>query len=102
MPEPLIVGPGDFQALPAVPAQRRCSCGQPTRWSHLQYLGRGRSAPVYLCAGCGLVYRGNEREGGNSPVPVKSRRPVPEQGPPENPVLGQELAERLRQLLADP
>lgn len=96
------MGPSEFQGLPPVPLQRLCGCGQRTRWSHLQYLGRGRSAPVYVCVGCGLVYRGSEGDGARPPTASKRRRPLPQDGPPENPVLGEELAARLRQLLSEP
>ena len=95
------MGPGEFQGLPPVPSGRLCGCGQRTRWSHLQYLGRGRSAPVYVCAGCGLVYRGPEGDRTRQPVASKSRRPLPQEGAPENPVLGEEAAAQLRQLLAN-
>ncbi|MGC2191681.1 MAG: hypothetical protein WA751_05055 [Candidatus Dormiibacterota bacterium] len=95
------MGPGEFQGLPPLPQGRLCSCGQRTRRSHLQYLGRGRSAPVYMCSGCGLVYRGSEGEGARQPAPPKSHRPLPQEGPPENPVLDDEVAAKLRQLLSD-
>lgn len=94
------MGPGEFLSLPPVPPQRVCSCGQRTRWSHLQYLGRGRSAPLYVCAGCGLVYRGREDDGRRESAASKSRQPLPQEGPPENPVLDEELAAKLRQLLS--
>ncbi|MGH7610647.1 MAG: hypothetical protein ACREN4_01375 [Candidatus Dormibacteria bacterium] len=87
-----------FQSLPTLPAQRLCPCGQPVRWSHLEYLGSGRTAGVYLCAGCGLAYRG--------PVPERSSRgrakahPLPAQGHPENPVLDEEMGRRLKELLS--
>ena len=96
------MGPSEFQALPPVPALRLCSCGQRTRWSHLQYLGRGRSSPVYICVGCGRSYRGREAEGALEQVRSKSRKPLPEGGPPDNPVLDEQVAAKLRRLLSDP
>ncbi len=95
------MGPGEFQGLPPVPPERLCGCGQRTRWSHLQYLGRGRTAAVYVCAGCGLAYRGREGDGARNSTPPKTRKPLPQEGPPENPVLGEEMAARLRQLISD-
>ncbi|HEY6538540.1 MAG TPA: hypothetical protein VI138_05800 [Candidatus Dormibacteraeota bacterium] len=94
------MAPGEFQGLPLVPATRACGCGQRVRWSHLEYLGRGRSAPLYVCVGCGLSYRGQEGEGERRASAARSRRPLPEEGPPSNPVLDEATAERLRQLLA--
>lgn len=94
--------PGEFQGLPPVPAQRLCGCGHRIRWSHLLYLGRGRSAPLYHCAGCGLVYRGSEDTGARMPAVARKQRPLPEEGPPANPVLDEEIAAKLRQLLEGP
>ncbi len=96
------MGPVEFQGLPPIPAQRLCGCGQRIRWSHLQYLGRGRSGPLYVCAGCGLVYRGREEAGALAPAVARKRRPLPEEGPPLNPVLDEEIAAKLRQLLEGP
>lgn len=96
------MGPSAFMALPSVPPRRVCSCGQPTRWSHLQYLGRGRSAPIHLCVGCGLAYRGGERDRGREPTGPRRERPLPRGGPPDNPVLDEEVATKLRQLVSPP
>jgi hypothetical protein len=96
------VGPSEFQALPQVPVLRLCTCGQRTRWGHLQYLGRGRSAPVYVCAGCGRAYRGGVAEGIASKAEPRSRKPLPAGGPPDNPVLDERVAAQLRALLSDP
>jgi hypothetical protein len=96
------VGPSEFQALPPVPALRLCTCGQRTRWSHLEYLGRGRSAPLYVCAGCGRAYRGGTAEGSSQKAEARSRKPLPAGGPPDNPVLDEQAAAKLRALLSDP
>ncbi|MGC1185464.1 MAG: hypothetical protein WBA31_10015 [Candidatus Dormiibacterota bacterium] len=96
------MGPGEFLGLPMVPPQRLCSCAQRIRWSHLQYLGRGKSAPVYVCSGCGLVFRGRGEEGGRESAPAQRRRPLPAEGSPDNPVLDEEVAAKLRQLLSGP
>jgi len=95
------MGPGEFQGLAPVPVQRLCGCGGRVRWSHLRYLGRGRSAPIYTCVGCGLVYRGNAGEDSRQPASFKRRAPLPAEGPPENPVLDEEVAARLRHLLSN-
>ncbi len=95
------MGPSEFQTLPQVSAVRLCTCGQRIRWSHLQYLGRGRSAPVYVCVGCGRAYRGGAAEGSAQKAEPRSRKPLPAGGPPDNPVLDQKVAAQLRALLSD-
>jgi len=96
------VEPGEFETLPLVPALRVCSCGQRTRWSHLQYVGKGRSAAVYICVGCGRAFRGGAAEASARKSEPRSRKPLPTGGPPDNPVLDQEVAAKLRALLSDP
>jgi hypothetical protein len=92
------LGPAQLQALPPVPPGRRCGCGQPVRSSHLEYLGRGQSVSIYICAGCGLAYRG--AAGATAPKPApRSRKPLPDGGHPENPVLDPGLAATLKELL---
>ena len=92
------MGPTQLQALPALPPTRRCGCGQQVRSSHLEYLGRGQSVPIYTCGGCGLAYRGSPGSGAQKTLP-RSRKPLPDGGHPENPVLDPTLAARLRELL---
>jgi hypothetical protein len=92
------VGPSDFLRLSEVTPQRICGCGQRVRWSHLQYLGKGRSAPVYVCSGCGLAYRGHDAEAAQERPASRSKRPLPDQGPPDNPVIDEDVAARLREL----
>jgi hypothetical protein len=96
------MGPSDFLRLSAVPAQLVCGCGQRLRRSHLQYLGQGRSAPVYLCPGCGLAYRGHDTEASSERPPGRSRRPLPDQGHPDNPVIDEAAAAQLRELFPGP
>ena len=95
------MGPSEFQALPRVPALRLCTCGQRTRWSHLQYLGRGGSAPVYVCVGCGRAYRGGAAEGSSQKAVPRSRKPLPAGGPPANPVLDEEVAAKLQEMIGE-
>ncbi|MHB1522886.1 MAG: hypothetical protein ACYCS9_05040 [Candidatus Dormibacteria bacterium] len=80
--------------LPPVPRERVCRCGARVGRSHLEYLGGGRSLPVYVCSGCGLGYRG---DGPTAPAASshRSRKPLPEGGSPENPVLDPEIARRI-------
>ncbi len=92
------MGPDQLQRLPQLPGSRLCSCGGRLLRSHLEYVGRGSTIPIYTCAGCGLAYRG--RQDSKPPSPARpSRRPLPDEGSPANPVLGAELADRLRRLL---
>ncbi len=85
-------------ALPQLPGSRACPCGGRLGWSHREYLGGGQTLAVYLCANCGLAYRGGS---GAAPDAAgrRSRKPLPSGGSPENPVLDPETAERLRRLL---
>ncbi|MFN2452412.1 MAG: hypothetical protein ABR541_08670 [Candidatus Dormibacteria bacterium] len=78
----------------------RCpSCGGALRLSHRRYLGSRRSLPVRRCEACTLVVEGRAQEdaevsGGRQ---HRSRKPLPDEGPPPNPVLDDELAQRLRE-----
>lgn len=57
---------------------------------------------MYVCAGCGLAYRGREGEGARQPTASQRQRPLPQEGPPENPVFDEQVAAKLRQLLSGP
>ena len=92
------MGPAQLQALPVLPPTRVCTCGNPLALSHVEYLGRGESVPIHRCRGCGLLYRGAPGAGGRQP-PRRSRKPLPDGGHPENPVLASDVADRLRELL---
>jgi len=95
------MGPTELQRLPELPRLRVCGCGGQLRWSHLEYLGNGRTVPLYICGACGLAYRGRSGERPARESAARSRRPLPEGGPPDNPVLDAALAARLRELLGD-
>lgn len=89
----------DVSRLDPTPAGRTCSaCGGPLRRSHLVYVGGGESVAVDVCRGCGRAFRGPTSEGVSaaSRSPRRSRRPLPDEGPPDNPVIDPALAERLR------
>jgi len=64
----------------------------------LEYSGRGQSVAIHICPGCGQAYRAAPpaRE---DQAQKRSRKPLPDGGPPANPVLDPELAARLRELL---
>jgi uncharacterized protein with PIN domain len=86
---------------PDTPAEsrprRRClSCGSELRFSHREYAGKGASAAVLRCSGCGDVIRDSARESVQAPQRHTSKRHRDlDAGPPANPVLDPELAARL-------
>jgi hypothetical protein len=113
--------------LPPAPAGRVCpGCGAALRFSHRAYAGGGRSVDVLQCGGCGLTYRGAERDaaeaerlrseqatarrerreereraaGATARRQGSGRRPLDE-GAPDNPVIDEETARRLREQLGD-
>ena len=83
-------------------SQRTCPlCGGELRLSHREYLGGRRSVRVLRCAGCGNQIRGEPQEDDARPraQPPPRRRPLPEGGQPDNFVLDDATADRLRQML---
>ena len=58
---------------------------------------------VLRCTACGTQVRGQPQDDDARPRPAlpARRRPLPDGGHPENPVLDEATAERLRQLLGD-
>jgi hypothetical protein len=101
-------------ALDPLPASRTCTlCGAPTRPSHQVDAGGGDTVLVHRCTGCGATYRGGlrtaaERDArGRREIEERrarrreerpGRRPLDEGGP-DNPVLDEETAARLKDLL---
>jgi uncharacterized protein with PIN domain len=83
--------------------RRRCpSCGAELRFSHREYAGKGASAAVLRCTGCGEVIRDSARESVQAPQRHTSKRHRElDAGPPENPVIDPELAARLLQASRD-
>jgi uncharacterized protein with PIN domain len=77
--------------------RRRCTkCGGDLRFSHREYAGKGMSAAVLRCAGCGDVIHDTARE--SAPVTQRhtsKRHRDLDAGPPANPVLDPEIAARL-------
>ena len=57
--------------------------------------------PILRCRGCGNQVRGEPQDDGARPRPQQParRRPLPEGGQPDNFVLDDTTAERLRQML---
>ena len=83
--------------------RRRCAkCGGDLRFSHREYAGKGMSAAVLRCAGCGDVIHDTARES----APVQQRHTSKrhrdlDAGPPPNPVLDPEIAARLLDSTSD-
>jgi len=77
------------------------------RRSHVAYLGGNREAVVRRCEVCGTTQQGpamsrDERVGAGVPVQPPSarqrkKRPLPDGGSPDNPVLDSDLARLLRE-----
>ena len=76
-------------------------CGGELRLSHREYLGGRRSVRVLSCVGCGSQVRGEPQDDDARPraQPPPRRRPLPEGGQPDNFVIDDATAERLRQML---
>ena len=80
------------------------------RRSHVAYLGGNREAVVHRCEVCGVTEQGpvlarDERvrqeqdRGGRG---ERRRRPPPDEGSPDNPVLDSDLARLLRERFGGP
>jgi hypothetical protein len=109
----------DARQLEALPPKRRCQgCGGELRFSHRVYLGRAEAVAVFVCRGCGRAYRsavqgegrGDASAGADAGVAKGrqardrggergSRKPLPDEGPPANPVIDEATAELLRRQL---
>ena len=94
----------DPLTLPPLPPGGVCrACGGRTRRSHSEYVRRGEEVAVHLCVGCGRAYRGAAGARGERAerrdAERRSRRPLPDEGPPANPVIDEEMARRLREQL---
>ena len=83
--------------------KRRCpSCGAELRFSHREYAGRGTSAAVLRCSGCGEVVRDAAREATQATQRHKSKHHRDlDAGPLENPVLDPSIAARLLESTRD-
>jgi uncharacterized protein with PIN domain len=84
-------------------ARRRCAaCGGELKFSHREYAGRGTSAAVLRCTGCGEVTRDAAREAPQAAQRHRSKHHRDlEEGPPANPVLDPITAARLLESTRD-
>jgi hypothetical protein len=94
----------NVRSLDPVPRGRLCTgCGGGLRFSHVAYAGRGEGIAVQVCKQCGLAYRGGARGGepssGGKPSASgrQSKRSMPDEGAPANPVLDDDTARLLRE-----
>ncbi len=76
-------------------------CAGALRFDHREYVGGRRSVRVLRCAACGSEVRGEPQDDASRPRPAlpARRRPLPDGGHPENFVIDEGTAERLRQML---
>jgi len=85
------------------PPRRVCTvCGGAMRRSHVAYLGGNREAVVYRCEVCGVTSQGpvqnrDERVQSETGRGSRRRRPLPDGGAPDNPVIDSDLARLLRE-----
>ena len=84
--------------------RRRCpKCGGELKFSHREYAGRGTSAAVLRCTGCGEVTRDAAREAPQAAQRHRSKHHRDlEEGPPANPVIDPITAARLLESTRDP
>jgi len=72
------------------------------RRSHVAYLGGSREAVVHRCEVCGVTEQGPVRERSSREPSAdvrgsRRRRPLPDEGAPDNPVIDGDLARLLRE-----
>lgn len=70
------------------------------RRSHVAYLGRNQEATVFRCTACGVTEQGppRDRAAAQEQRPRQGRRrPLPDEGAPDNPVIDSDMARRLRE-----
>jgi hypothetical protein len=77
-------------------------CGGTLRRSHVADLGGNREAVVHRCELCGTTSQGpalarDERVRGEEVRGSRRRRPLPDEGAPDNPVIDEDLARLLRE-----
>jgi hypothetical protein len=77
------------------------------RRSHVAYLGGNREAVVHRCDVCGVTAQGpvqsrDERVLGEQVRGGGRKRPLPDGGSPENPVIDEDLARMLRERFGGP
>ncbi len=83
--------------------RRRCArCGGDLKFSHREYAGRGTSAAVLRCTGCGDVVRDSAREAPQAAQRHRSKHHRDlDAGPLENPVIDPSIAARLLESTRD-
>jgi hypothetical protein len=83
--------------------RRQCrQCGGEMRFSHREYAGKGASAAVLRCTGCGDVVRDAAREAPQAAQRHRSKHHRDlDAGPLENPVLDPGIAARLLESTRD-
>ena len=98
----------DADATSQQPRRACAVCRGTLRRSHVAYLGGNREAVVYRCEQCGTTQQGptmdrlervqaeQSRGGGGK---RRRERPMPDEGPPDNPVIDSDLARLLREHL---
>ncbi len=75
-------------------------CGGELRLSHREYASHGQSMPVLRCGSCGNLVHGEARpDAERSRTPARRRRPMPDEGQPDNFVLDTQTADLLRRSL---
>jgi hypothetical protein len=87
------------------PPRRSCAvCGGAMRRSHVAYLGGNREAVVHRCEVCGVTSQGPAQERAPRAAAGREsrrRRPLPDGGAPDNPVIDGDLARLLRERFGD-
>ncbi|HUZ71176.1 MAG TPA: hypothetical protein VMU65_15840 [Candidatus Saccharimonadales bacterium] len=87
---------------PTRPRRRCAACDGELRFSHREYAGKGTTAAVLRCVGCGDVVRDAPRAGAQATQRHRSKNHRDlEEGPPANPVLDPEIAARLLESTRD-
>ncbi len=90
------------EVSPEAPRRTCTVCGGGLRRSHVAYLGGNREAVVYRCEVCGTTSQGpalsrDQRVGGEDVRGSRRRRPLPDEGATDNPVIDGDLARLLRE-----
>lgn len=88
--------------LPPIPDGRICTnCSGKVVFSHRSYMGRGSEMSVFRCVSCGSAYGSAGAHNRNSDATKnmgrsKKRKPLPNTGPPDNPVIDAATAALLK------
>jgi len=74
-------------------------CGSVVAFSHREYTGHGAESAVWRCKNCGSQTRTDSRPAAGRKSNYSSKKKPVNEGPPHNPVIDSETAERLKKLL---